>query len=186
MAVQLSIRRFTTEEFHRMGEAGIFSEDDRVELLDGEIVETSPIGSRHAACVARLTRWLSQQIGNSAIVWVQNPVRLDVRSEPQPDVVLLRSRPDFYAESHPGPEDVLLLIEVADTSGETDRQIKLPLYAKAGIGEVWIIDLLNRKVEICRQPTGTHYQSIQMFTETERIAPQVIPVTEILISEILS
>jgi Uma2 family endonuclease len=109
MAFQVSTHRFTVEEFHRMAEVGILSDDDRVELLEGEIIEMTPIGSQHAACVARLTQELSQRIGMTAILWVQNPVRLDQHSEPQPDIALLRPRQDFYASAHPGPEDVLLL-----------------------------------------------------------------------------
>jgi Uma2 family endonuclease len=133
MAFQVSTHRFTVEEFHRMAEVGILSDDDRVELLEGEIIEMTPIGSQHAACVARLTQELSQRIGMTAILWVQNPVRLDQHSEPQPDIALLRPRQDFYASAHPGPEDVLLLIEAADRTAQLDRAIKLPLYAKAGI-----------------------------------------------------
>ena len=185
MGVQLTTRRFTTEEYHRMGEAGIFSEEDRVELLDGEIVEMSPIGSRHAACVSRLNRMLIQQIGELAIVSVQNPIRLSMRSEPQPDIAVLRPRHDFYGERLPGPQDVMLLIEVADTTAETDRQIKLPLYQNAGIGEVWIIDLLEKKVEVYREPTGTDYSSFTLFSEMDRIAPQKFPSIELLASEIL-
>jgi len=185
MAVQLSTRRFTVEEFYRMGKAGIFPEDERVELLDGEIADMSPIGSRHAACVSRLNRLLTKRLGDSAIVWVQNPVRLDVRSELQPDVALLRSHQDFYAGGHPGPQDVLLLIEVADTSLETDHQMKLPLYAKAGIAEVWIIDLLDRQVEVYQQPTKRRYQSVQWFNESDQVVSRAFPKIPFQVNEIL-
>jgi Uma2 family endonuclease len=132
MGVQVQRRLFTVEEYHRMAEAGILSEDDRVELIEGELVTMSPIGSRHAACVARLTALLFP-VGGRGILWVQNPIRLGARSEPQPDVALLRYRPDFYASAHPGPEDVLLVVEVAETSADADRSLKIPLYARYGI-----------------------------------------------------
>ena len=118
-----------------MAEAGILTADDRVELLDGEIVEKTPIGSRHAAAVDRLTNALTRTLADRAIVRVQNPIRLSERSELQPDLALLRPRPDFYEHAHPGPADVVLVIEVAETSGDVDRLVKVPLYARAGIPE---------------------------------------------------
>ncbi len=185
MAVQLSTRRFTVEDFHRMGQAGIFSEDSHVELLDGDVVDISPIGSRHAACVSRLNRLLMQQLGDLVIVWVQNPVRLDVRSELQPDIAVLQPHSDFYAHGHPEPRDVLLLIEVADTSLETDHQIKLPLYAKAEIPEVWIVNLPDRRVEVYRQPTKGQYQLSQSFHEFDPIIFQAFPHIRLQVSEIV-
>jgi Uma2 family endonuclease len=126
MGVQVQRRLFTVEEYHRMAEAGILSEEDRVELIEGELVTMSPIGSRHAACVKRLVRLLDRAAGDRAIVGAQDPIRLGARSEPQPDVALLRYRPDFYASAHPGPEDVLLVVEVAETSADADRSLKIP------------------------------------------------------------
>ena len=111
MAVQLLRRRFTVHEYHRMGQVGILGEDDRLELLDGEIVEMAPIGSRHQSVVNRLNSLFANSVGDSAVVSVQGPVRLEDRSEPQPDLMLLRKRVDFYASAHPGPQDVLLLVE---------------------------------------------------------------------------
>ena len=186
MGGQLSTRRFTVEDFHRMGEAGIFSEDDRVELVDGEIVNITPIGSRHAACVARLTRLLSSRLGTTAIVWIQNPIRLDEHSEPQPDVAVLRARPDFYEHAHPGPQDVLLLIEVADTSTEIDRSVKLPLFAKAGIGEVWLVDLVGGFVQVCRQPTPQGYQMIRQLQGADQLSAEALPKLVMSVSEILT
>jgi len=139
-------RLFTAEEYFRMGEAGILQEDDRVELIEGEIVEMSPIGSRHAACVNRLVKLFVREVGDSGIVGAQNPVLLPDYSGPQPDVAVLRLREDFYAEAHPTPGDVLLLIEVSDTTLRYDREVKLPLYALAGILEVWIVDLQNGEI----------------------------------------
>lgn len=185
MGTTLVTRRFTVQDFHRMAQTGIFTEDDRVELLDGEIIQMTPIGSHHAACVARLDRVLNIGVGTTAIVWIQNPLRLDDRSEPQPDVVVLRPRPDFYAQGHPGPEDVLLLIEVADTSVETDRMAKLPLYAKAGIPEVWIVDIGGGAVEVYRQPTLQGYQTVQRAMGADHLTPAALPNLSIAVREIL-
>lgn len=184
MAVQVSTKKFTVYDFHRMGEAGIFSEDDRVELLEGEIIEMTPIGSRHAACVARLDRRLNSQLGNTAVIWIQNPIRLNDQSEPQPDIVLLKTRTDFYEKAHPTPDDVLLVIEVADTTVEFDRETKLPLYAKAGIPEVWIVDLTQRRVETYRQPSPRGYESMSQLTDVEQVAPQAFPTLKISLQEI--
>jgi Uma2 family endonuclease len=136
---EVTRRRFTVHDYHRMGEAGILHEDDRVELIEGEIVEMAAIGTRHFSCVNGLTRLLVRGVGDEAIVSVQNPVRLDEHNEPQPDLTVLRVRD--YRESLPVPEDVLLLIEVSDTTLRYDRGVKLPLYARAGIREVCILDL---------------------------------------------
>ena len=133
MAVQLLRRRFTVHEYHLMGQAGILVEDDRLELLEGEIVELAPIGSRHQAAVNRLNALFSSRLAAGALVNVQGPVRLGDHSEPQPDVMLVRRRSDFYETAHPEPADVLLLVEVSDTSIEYDRQVQLPLYARHGI-----------------------------------------------------
>ncbi len=175
MAVQVSRRLFTVAEYHRMAEARILGEDDRVELLDGEIVQMTPIGSRHAACVDRLVRWFGRQVGDEAIVRVQGPIRLSEHSEPQPDLALLKPRPDFYAQAHPGPADVLLLIEVAETSSDSDRDVKLPLYARAGIGEVWLVDLTAERVEVYRQPWFRGYQDCHTVRRGQRLAPQALP-----------
>jgi Uma2 family endonuclease len=174
MAVQLARRLFTVEEFHRMGKAGVFSEDDRVELLEGEIVQMTPIGSRHAACVDRLNRLFSQRVGERAIVRVQNPVRLDEQSEPQPDLALLKPRPDFYAQANPVPADVLLLIEVAETSADMDREAKLPLYARSGVFEVWLVDLSAERVEVHRKPAPHGYQERRTVARGQHLAPQAL------------
>lgn len=150
-------RRFTVDEFHRMGEAGVLREDDRVELVDGDVVTMAPIGPRHASCVRRLLAILSRAAGDAAIVDVQNPLPLETFTEPQPDVVLLKRRSDFYREAHPGPSDALLVIEVAESSAEYDRVIKAPLYARSGIPELWIVNLAEGIVEVYRRPAGAAY-----------------------------
>lgn len=139
--------RFTVDDYYRLAQAGILGEDDRVELIEGEIVMMPPIGSRHAACVSGITRLLIDAFGDRAIVRVQLPIRLDDLSEPEPDVCLARPRRDEYAAGHPGPGDVFLLIEVSDSSLGYDRGVKLPLYGRSGVPAVWIIDLGRGLVE---------------------------------------
>ena len=158
MTIQPQGRTFTVGEYYRMAEANILTEEDRVELIAGQIVAMSPIGSQHAACVDRLNGLLHRQPGPAFIVRVQSPIALDAYSEPEPDLVLLRPRADFYAAAHPSAGDVLLVIEVADTSASYDRTVKVPLYAQAGIPEVWLIDLQERRVEVHAHPQGHAYQ----------------------------
>ena len=167
-----------------MAQAGILREDDRVELLEGEILEMAPIGSEHAACVARLTA-LFAQVHAKAIVWVQNPIRLSERSEPQPDLALLRPRPDFYAQTHPGSADVLLVVEVAETSVEVDRDVKVPLYAGAGILEVWLVDIAGECIEIFQKPTPQGYQEVRRTRRGDRLAPQTFPHLQLASDDIL-
>ncbi len=161
MSVEIAKRLFNVREYERMVETGILTEDDRVELIGGEIVEMSPTGTRHAACVRRLNTLLAARVGASALLSVQDPIVLDDFSEPQPDVVLLRPRPDFYEQRHPRAPDVLLLIEVSDTTLKTDRQIKMPLYARAGVGEYWVVNLQDNEIEIYARPSGSAYQLVR-------------------------
>jgi Uma2 family endonuclease len=157
--------RFTVAEYQRMGETGIFHEDDRVELIEGEIVEMSPIGSPHSGAHMRIQKRLEQAVGERAIVSSQNPVILGDFSEPQPDIALVCPRDDFYTRSHPTPQDVLLLIEVAESSLRYDREIKLPLYARHGIPAVWLVDLQSKQLIMYSQPTETGYRA----TETANV-----------------
>lgn len=185
MPVQFLRRSFTVEDYHRMAQAGIFSEDDRVELLKGEIVTMAPIGSRHQACVDRLTGVLSLQVARRAIVRVQGPVRLDEHSEPQPDVALLKNQVDYYAQRHPRPEDVLLVIEVAETSAEADRDIKVPLYARAGIPEAWLVDLSGECIEIFQEPSPQGYQEVRRVRRGHRLAPRAFPDLDLAAHDLL-
>ncbi len=166
-------RRFTVDEFHRMAEAGILHEDDRVELLEGEIVEMSPIGGRHAACVREINRLLVRQVGDDLRVDVQSPVRLGERGAPQPDLAVIRAR--AYGNSLPTPEDVLLLIEVADTSLASDRDVKLPLYAVAGIAEVWLVDLNTNVIERHTEPSESGYRLVRRVGRGETLESVVLP-----------
>ena len=176
MAVTLKRRRFTLDEYHRMGEAGILGEDDRVELIEGEIIEISPIGSRHAGTVARIHHLFSTRLGDRAVVWSQNPLLL-VRhqSEPQPDVMLLAPRADFYAGALPEPPDVRLLVEVADSSLLYDRRTKFPLYARSGVSEAWLVDLDSGRVEVHRGPSGAGYRDVRVVGADERLSPLAFP-----------
>ena len=175
MTTRETQRLFTIEEYHRMAEAGILHEDDRVELIEGKIIQMAAIGSRHAACVKRLNKLLVHVVGDSGIVGTQDPVLLPDRSEPEPDLTVLRPREDFYAESHPVPEDVLLLIEVSDTSLEFDREVKLPLYARAGIPEVWIVDLQNSEIVTYSRPEGSDYKQTERAGRDASVAPSMLP-----------
>ena len=162
MTVALTRYRFSVSEYHQMVEAGVFGEDDRIELIEGEIVEMAPIGSRHAACVKKLNQLFASALGDRVIVSVQDPIGI-AGSEPEPDVALLRPRDHFYAEKHPGPEDVLLVVEVADSSFQYDREVKMPLYARFGIPEAWLVDLGNDEVVIYREPSSSGYGSVQTY-----------------------
>jgi Uma2 family endonuclease len=185
MSVAIEKWVFTVDEYHRMSEAGILSEDDRVELIEGEIVKMSPIGSLHAACVKRLNTLLNRKVGQEAIVSVQDPIRLDDYSEPEPDIALLRPRADFYARSHPTAADVLLIIEVADTSLEYDRTVKLPLYAQAGIPEVWLASLPEDRVEAHSEPVNGIYQKVRYARRGESISAERLPSLVLSVDEIL-
>lgn len=163
--------RLTVEEYHRMGEAGVLAPDARVELIEGEVIDMAPIGSRHASAVNRLARVFFAAVGDRAIVQVQGPVRLSDRSEPEPDFALLRPRPDYYRDALPNPADVLLLIEVADSTQRYDRTVKAPLYARHGIPELWVIDLENALVHFYRRPEGDAYADV---SATDRPGPTPI------------
>lgn len=168
--------RLTVEDYHRMAEAGIFALADRIELIDGDLIDMAPIGQGHAAMVSGLNRALVMACGDRAIVSPQNPVRLDRSSEPQPDFAVLRPRADFYATgAPPGPSDVWLLVEVADSSLQFDRTVKLPLYARAGIPEVWIVDLKRRRLDAYRTPLGDRYPDTSEHRSGERLALAAAP-----------
>lgn len=160
MAIEIVRKRFTIDEYHRMAEVGILSEYDRVELIDGEIVEMSPIGKHHAAIVNRLIAVLTEQVGRRAIVSPQNPLLLSDESEPQPDIALFKFRDDYYAEQLPTPADTLLIIEVADSSLDFDRLVKLPRYARGGVPEVWIVNLAVGVIEVYREPIAGEYREM--------------------------
>ncbi|MGH3566979.1 MAG: Uma2 family endonuclease [Pseudonocardia sp.] len=168
-------RRFTVEEYERMGEVGVLDPDERVELLDGEIVAMSPIGPRHASIVDIINEVLVLTLARRAWVRIQNPVRLPPHSEPQPDIIIARRRRDFYRSAHPTAEDTLLVLEVADSSLRMDRAVKLPIYAREGIVEVWIVDLGADVVHVHARPVDGVYRDVRTVSGAQSIVPVAIP-----------
>jgi Uma2 family endonuclease len=169
MTLQLKRRQFTLEQYHQMIAMGVLPEGDRVELIDGEILEMAAIGSKHSAQVNRLNRLLSQELDDDVLVSIQNPIELGPRSEPEPDVVLLRWRADYYESSHPQASDVYLVIEVSDSTIDFDRTVKALLYARSGIVEYWLVNLAIAAIEVYRQPTPNGYQWIETKYRGESI-----------------
>ena len=183
---KLKTYRFTTEAYHQLGAAGILPEDKRVELINGEIIEMSPINSRHAGVVKLLSNILNRRLGNHYIISVQDPIHIEEYSEPEPDLAILSYRDDFYSKSHPEPKEVVILIEVADTSLEKDRLVKLPLYAAAEIQEVWIVNLPEQQVEIYTHPVNERYTQLITHQRTDTIEHQLagtLKVEQIIIEE---
>jgi Uma2 family endonuclease len=186
MTPQVVRFRLTTDQYEQMIAAGILTEEDRVELINGEILEMSPINVRHAACVKRLNALFSQRLVGRAIVGVQDPVRLDGRSEPEPDLTLLRVRADYYVGGHPEPEDIMLVVEVSDTTLAFDRDIKLPLYAAADIQEVWLVNLVENRVEVYRSPSPDGYRSMKRVEPGAAVSPLAFPDLELGVGDFLS
>ena len=178
-------RRFSVEDYHRMLQAGILSEDDRVELIDGEIVEMAPTGPRHAGTVKALAHLLWRRLQGRAILSVQDPIRLGERSEPQPDLCLLRPRHDYYRSSHPTAADVLLLIEVAEATADYDRQVKVPLYGRHGVAELWLVDLGSEQVEVYRRPGEEGYGEVRSLGRGEVVSPLSFPDLALGVDELL-
>ncbi len=182
MSVQVA--KFTVGQYDRMIEAGVFPPGYRAELIEGEIIEMSPIGPRHAACVGRLTRLFSRLL-DEPIVWVQNPVRLDDSSEPEPDICVLKPRADFYGESLPTPADVLLLVEVSDSTLEFDRRRKLPLYARSLVPEVWIVNLTDERIETFAEPAGGDYRHHADAGRGEEVSARGVQALRLGVADIL-
>lgn len=166
--VRVSRHRLNVDQYHQMARSGVLAPDARVELIEGEIIDMAPIGTKHWSVVNRLTEIFVTALQGRAIVSVQSSIRLGDYSEPEPDLAVFKYRPDFYAERHPTAADALLVIEVADTTAPYDRGVKLPLYAKHGIPEVWIVDLEASLVRFHRQPQGDRYLD---ESETDRPGP---------------
>lgn len=185
MSRKLAKHPFTADDYERMGELGIIDQSTRLELIEGEIYEMSPIGSPHAACVDALTLLFGELARRRFIIRVQSPVRLNDFSEPQPDVALLRWRDDFYRHAHPTPADVLLVVEVADSTVETDRTIKMPLYARANVPESWLINLPDSRIEIYSAPSNGTYQTMQSLTHGEEAQSVTIPQLSLVVAELL-
>ncbi|MBD2395112.1 Uma2 family endonuclease [Cyanobacterium aponinum FACHB-4101] len=172
-------KKFAIEEYHQIIASGVLKEDYLIELINGEIFEMSPVGFRHASCVNKLNQLLSLKLGNKAIISIQNPIKLNDNSEPQPDIVLLKPRHDFYANQHPTVEDIFLLIEVADSSIEYDRTFKIPIYAENKVQEVWLVDLNQNLLEVYQNPQTNYYQNIKKLSSQDSITltqPETITV----------
>ncbi|MEG4346708.1 Uma2 family endonuclease [Microcoleus sp. A003_D6] len=185
MSVQMQRRLFTVQEYHLMNEAGILGEDDRVELIEGEIIQMAAIGTRHASCVKRLLRQFNIIPDDQAIIGVQDPIQLTERTEPQPDVVLLQPRADYYATAHPVPSEVLLLVEVSDSTVDYDRDVKVSIYARSLIQEVWLVDLVENCLEVYRQPGPNGYSLMLKFWRGQQVAPLAFPDLEVSVDFIL-
>lgn len=176
---------FTVTDYHKMAEAGILYEDDRVELIEGEIVDMSPIGRKHLAQVDHLNVLFVRGLSDKAIVRVQGSVRLSIRTEPQPDLVLLRWRADFYKNADAAPEDVLLVVEVADSSLAYDRDVKASLYARSGIPEFWLIDLNGESIGVYRGPGPDGFREMFTVRGDDRLSPRAFPEFALSANEIL-
>jgi Uma2 family endonuclease len=179
-------RLFTVHDYHSMAKAGILTEDDRVELIDGEIVEMAPIGSRHGRVVDRLTRMFAE-VGRAHgfTTRVQGSVRLGERSEPQPDLALLRLETEYDDATHPVPSDVFLLVEVADSSLLTDQRVKVPLYGRHGIPETWIVNLSSGSIEVYRGPSASGYETQHTVHRGDQVSPEAFPILCLSVDDIL-
>jgi Uma2 family endonuclease len=177
--------RLTVDEYHRMAEVGVLGADARVELIEGEVLDMAPMRSRHASVVGRLVDAFGRAASGQALVWCQLPLHLDGYSEPEPDLMLLRPCDDFYAAAHPTPSDVLLVVEVSESSARYDREIKLPLYAQHGVQEVWLLDLEVDVLRVYRNPRGELYTESQQTAQPGLLSPQALPGVVIDASKLL-
>lgn len=180
--IRLPYHHWTVAEFHRMADAGLLDESDRVELVDGELVDMAPIGSRHAYIVNKLSQMLSVAVAGRLLVSVQNPVRLGDRSEPQPDVAVLKD--GKYMDALPTAADVLLVLEVSDTTLDYDRDVKLALYARHGIPEVWLLDVNAREITVYREPAEGQYRLIRKPTAAEAVSSSAVPGVAVVLGEV--
>jgi Uma2 family endonuclease len=185
MAIEISRKLFTVHDYHRMVDAGILCEDDRVELIRGEVLTMSPIGPRHSAAVLRANHVLGRIVGDRAIVGVQGSIRLDEYDEPQPDIYLLRPKEDFYASGHAGPADIFLIVEMADSSLGYDKEVKMELYAETGVPEYWIADIQDDCVVAYSNPDKHAYRTIQTFQRGSAVTPQLLPECRIPVDALL-
>jgi len=177
-------RKITVEEYEAMYEAGVFKPDERLELINGEILKVAPMNAPHCAYVANLSRLFIETFGRKATVFTQLPIILNDDSEPEPDITLLKRKEDYYFSGKPSAQDVYAIIEVASTSLLYDRRIKVPLYARVGIPEVWIVNVQARELEVYRTPKGEDYAERQILQPTDKISLLAFPDVEIPLSEV--
>jgi Uma2 family endonuclease len=178
--------KFSTKDYHQMIEIGILDEDDRVELIDGEIVGMAAIGSHHAACTKKSNAFFTNRLGNRVIVSVQDPISLEDGTEPEPDIALLHLADHFYAKQHPTPADIFFILEIADTSFLYDKEVKLLKYARAGIIESWLLDLTNEEILACRSPSANGYQNIQTLKRGQSLSLLAFPDVTVLVDDVLA
>ena len=160
-------KKFRTDEVYQMMEMGILPEESGWELIEGEIIHRMTIGSKHASIVRKLEKYLERNFGDFVMISGQNPIHIDEHNEPEPDIALLKPREDFYAENHPVPEDVLLVVEVSDSTVDFDREVKKTIYAEAGIGEFWLVNLKQNTVETYSNPSNGTYYQMRIFERGE-------------------
>ena len=187
MVMEMTRRRFCVRDFHLMDEAGVFCEDDRVELVDGEIVDMAPIGSYHNSCVTTLTHIFVRAVPEGVRVQVQGAVQMDESTMFQPDLAILRPRNDNYAEANPTPEDVLLVIEVSDSTVAYDRNVKIPKYAQAGVPEVWQVNLPYGLIDTFSDldPAAGRYRSVIRHSDRQRVVPTHLREVAVVVSDVL-
>jgi Uma2 family endonuclease len=185
VAVEPVPHLFTVDDYHAMADAGVFAPDARVELIEGAIYERAPIGPPHASSVDRLTMLLAAAAAGRAIIGVQGPVEANPRSEPQPDLTVLAAGDDYYRGAHPRPEDILWVIEVSDTTSRFDRQVKLPLYARSGIAEVWIVDVNSATVEVHRRLGPGGYTQTIVASTGDVVSPLTLPDVAVAVAAVV-
>ncbi|MBS9383395.1 MAG: Uma2 family endonuclease [Dolichospermum sp. BR01] len=181
----LQLRLWTVDEYHRMAEVGIFEPSERVELLEGKIICILTKGISHRSAVGRTNKLLQNRLGNQAWIAVQDPVKLNERSEPEPDIAVVKIDPLDYADHHPTPTEIYLIIEVADSSLKLDTEIKAKAYSQAGIKDYWVLDVVKRELIVFRNPTTEGYQNQEIITEQQNISPLDFPDLEIVVSQML-
>ncbi|GAX38473.1 Uma2 family endonuclease [Nodularia sp. NIES-3585] len=181
----LPLRLWTVEEYHRMAEAGIFGADERVELLEGKIIWMIAKGTAHRSAVGRTDKLLQNRLGNRAWVSIQDPIQLNERSEPEPDIAVVKVDPLDYADHHPTPPEVYLIIEVANSSLKLDCETKAKAYSQAGITDYWVLDVISRQLHVFREPTQEGYKSVVILAEDATISPLEFPDLQIMVLEML-
>lgn len=185
MALDLARYRFSLDQYERMVETGVLTEDDRVELIEGEILEMPPQHPPHTTPVRRLTRALMEGVGDRAVVLIQMPIRLPPSSEPEPDLALARPPDERYVARHPEPQDLLLVVEVSHTTQLYDRNMKIPLYARQGIRELWLIDVPAERFEVYREPGPDGYETVENVARGGTVTPLAFPDVRIAVDDVL-
>ncbi len=184
--VRYLLHRFTVDEYYRMAETGILDEDDRVELIDGQILVMEPISPEHGGHTMALTHLFSSLARDRALLSVQNPIQIDEYNHPQPDVVLCRLRDDFYKRSHPAPSDIYLVVEVAWTSAARDRRLKIALYGRAGIVEFWLVDIPHRTLEVYTEPSDDGYDRVARLRAGSSVRLAAFNDMEVRVEDVVS